>query len=117
MTEPADENDVVIQLDDVDACPACGEQRVLKASFVHTWKNMQGEAMSGLREAALCPECDRGTPAADELLALFAVDEKLGINNIETFGALVAAWVESVRHQKADETLLPDEHEQWSGEL
>ncbi|MER7203341.1 MULTISPECIES: DUF6300 family protein [unclassified Streptomyces] len=36
---------------------------------------------------------------------------------IETFGALVAAWVESVRHQKADETLLAEEHEQWSGEL
>ncbi|MGW6400275.1 DUF6300 family protein [Streptomyces sp. NPDC055134] len=102
MTEPADENDVIVQLDDVDACPACGEQRMLKAGFVHTWKNKQGGAISELREAALCPECDRGDPAADELLALFAVDETLGINNIETFGALVAAWVESVRRTTSE---------------
>ncbi|MER7202987.1 hypothetical protein CG723_28010 [Streptomyces sp. CB01635] len=117
MTAPADENDVIIQLDDMDACRACGEQSVLKASFTQTWTNKRGEAMSGLCEAVLCPECERGTPAADELLALFAVDETLGINNIETFGGLVAAWVESVRHQRVDEARLTEEHEQWSGEL
>ncbi|WP_432168644.1 DUF6300 family protein [Streptomyces sp. bgisy031] len=111
MTEPADEHDVIVQLEGVEACPACGEQSTLKVSFVLTWTNMHGEVVSGPREAVLCPECDRGDPAADELLALFAVDETLGINNIETFGALIAAWVESVRHQKADETPLAEEHD------
>ncbi|MFI9781803.1 DUF6300 family protein [Streptomyces sp. NPDC051956] len=45
------------------------------------------------------------------------LDETLGINSIETFGGLVAVWVESVRHQRVDEALLAKKHEQWSGEL
>ncbi|MGW6405374.1 DUF6300 family protein [Streptomyces sp. NPDC055134] len=110
MSDPTDENDILLKLDEVEDCPRCSAPSWLKARFAHSWKNARGETVSGVREALLCSACDRGSQTADELLALFARDDRLNAANLETFGGLVAAWVESVRHQRVDEDLL---NEHW----
>jgi hypothetical protein len=61
----------------------------------------------------LCPGCDHGEPAAAELLALFAVDDQVSPENMDVFGGLVAAWVESVRQRTVDEEALSAEFELW----
>ncbi|WP_406407526.1 DUF6300 family protein [Streptomyces sp. NBC_01643] len=38
-----------------------------------------------MREATLCPVCDRDEPAADKLLAFFAVHKTLEPSELETF--------------------------------
>ncbi|WP_274558090.1 DUF6300 family protein [Streptomyces spiramyceticus] len=112
------EEEIVLQLADPPNCPPCGGPGLLLAQFPHSWKNARGEDVNGLREAVLCPACDCGEPAADELLALFAVDDQVGLSNFEVFGELVAAWVQSVRHRIVDEEALGAEYEQWKrGEL
>jgi len=91
---------------------------LLLASFPSSWKNAHGEDVHGLREAALCPACDRDAAAADELLALFAVDGQVGISNAGTFSDLVAVWVESLQQRQVDIVQLDAEHELWRrGEL
>lgn len=119
MTNPRKENDEIhLQVDQVPPCSRCGGAALLRARFPHSWKNARGETVAGIREAELCPACDRVEPAAADLLALFAVDERLDLDNIAEFGGLVAAWVESVRHRTVDLQALDDEHERWRrGEL
>lgn len=91
---------------------------LLMAQFSHVWTNTRGEDVEGLREVALCPVCDRGQPAAEELLTLLAMEEQLDSEHAETFSELVAAWVDSVRHRLIDTAVLNDEHERWRhGEL
>ncbi|MER7688701.1 DUF6300 family protein [Streptomyces sp. NPDC097610] len=116
MTAPAPkaENDEVhLQVDQVPPCTRCGGAALLRARFPYSWNNARGETVAGIREAELCPACDHGQPAADELLALFAVDDQLDLDNLAAFGGLVAAWVESVRHLTVDLQVLNDEHERW----
>ncbi|MGP8301992.1 DUF6300 family protein [Streptomyces inhibens] len=111
MTERAEE--IVLRLDKPPNCPQCDGESLLLARFPHTWRNANGEVVPGMREALLCRGCSRGEQPADELIALFTVDELLDHNNVETFGELAAAWVESVRHRTADQAMLADEEECW----
>ncbi|MFE6806797.1 DUF6300 family protein [Streptomyces sp. NPDC057681] len=101
--------DILLNLDDVPPCTRCVSEALLRARFGYSWKNASGEIVSGIRTAELCPSCDQGRPAADELLTLLTVDERLGPERIVEFGGLVAAWVESVRHHTVDLQLLDDE--------
>ncbi|MEV0036570.1 DUF6300 family protein [Streptomyces sp. NPDC050804] len=109
----SDQEEIVLQLDDPPTCSLCGGETLLRASFPHSWKNARGEDVDGIREAVLCPACDHGEPTADELLALFAVDNQIGFSNVEVFGALVAAWVEFVRHREVNMAQLDEEQERW----
>ncbi|MGW7572387.1 DUF6300 family protein [Streptomyces sp. NPDC054765] len=111
MTGLAEE--VTLQLDKPPDCPRCEGESLLLARFPHSWRNASGEVVHGNREAVLCRSCDRGAQPADELIALFAVDELLDQNNVEIFSALATAWVESVRQRSADESMLADEEECW----
>ena len=107
------EEEIVLQLADPPNCARCGRPGLLLAQFPHSWKNARFEDVNGLREAVLCPACDRGEPAADELLALFTVDDQVGLFNVELFGGLVAAWAESVRHREVDMALLEEQEQRW----
>ncbi|MEV7869149.1 DUF6300 family protein [Streptomyces sp. NPDC088124] len=112
MTQPTEE--FVLRLTAPPNCPPpCGRPGLLSARFPNSWKNTRGEEVHGLREAVLCPECDRGEPPADALLALFAVDDQIAGSNAEVFSRLVTAWVESVRHRTVDLTLLNAEVQRW----
>ncbi|MGW5820619.1 DUF6300 family protein [Streptomyces noursei] len=105
--------EILLKLGDTAPCPKCGGDTLLLARFVYSWKNRRGEDASGVKEVLLCPACECEGPAAAELLALFAVDDQVSPENLEAFGGLVAAWVESVRHRTVDEELLSAEFEQW----
>ncbi|MFB6851110.1 DUF6300 family protein [Streptomyces sp. NPDC001939] len=108
VTNSGDE-DILLNLDDVPPCTRCVNDALLRARFSYSWKNASGEIVSGIRMAELCPACDQGRPAADELLTLLMVDERLDTQRMVEFGGLVAAWVESVRHHTVDMRLLDDE--------
>lgn len=105
--------EIQFDTDDLPACGRCGCETLLLARFPHSWKNNAGEDVEGLREAALCPSCDRGEPTVDQLLALFAVDEQLDQANVETFSRLAVRWVDVARTRAVDQAALAEEEERW----
>ncbi|MEJ8662194.1 DUF6300 family protein [Streptomyces sp. MS1.AVA.4] len=112
------EEETLLALADPPVCDRCSSMTLLLAQFPHSWTKARGEDVNGVREAVLCPACDRGQPAADKLLELFAKDGKLDFADVETFAELVAAWIDSVRHRPLDTAALNNEHERWRrGEL
>ncbi|WP_159026604.1 DUF6300 family protein [Streptomyces vietnamensis] len=112
------EEEIVLSLNDPPACAQCGGLTLLKAEFPHTWKNATEQDVTGVRAVALCPECDRGEPSADALLALFTVDGQLSEQNLTVFTDLMAAWLDVVRHKSVDMERLDAEHKAWlRGEL
>lgn len=117
-SEGNDEGTVLLKVEDTPPCPQCDGSTLLLARFPHAWKNGLGRDVSGLRETVLCPSCHHSDPAAAELLALYAVDDHVSPENLDVFGGLVAAWVESVRQRTVDEEALTAEFELWKrGEL
>lgn len=114
-TAPAftSDDELLIKIADVSDCLACGTPGLLLVRYKHSWQNQRGDDVPGIRETLLCPQCSRRNAAAAELIALFAVDEQMNVENIEFFGGIVAAWVESLRQEHVDEELLAAEHDQW----
>ncbi|MFH8701984.1 DUF6300 family protein [Streptomyces chartreusis] len=111
--ERSDEESFLVKVEDTPPCPQCAGSTLLLAQFPHTWKNRRGDDVSGLREAVLCPDCHHGEAEAVELLALFAVDSQVSPENLDVFGGLAAAWVESVRQRTVNEETLMAEFELW----
>ncbi|MFJ8785861.1 DUF6300 family protein [Streptomyces sp. NPDC102476] len=107
------DDELLVKISDVSDCLACGTPGLLLVRYRHSWKNQIGVDVPGVRETLLCPQCSRRNAAAAELISLFAVDEKMSLENIDAFGGLVAAWVESLRQGHVDEGLLAAEHDQW----
>ncbi|MFJ2868445.1 DUF6300 family protein [Kitasatospora sp. NPDC087314] len=107
------DDELCIALADVPACLACGIPGLLLVRYQHSWKNQSGDDVVGIRETLLCPQCSAGNMAAAELIAFFAVEERTGLDNVDVFGDMVAAWVESLRRAPVDEELLTAEYDQW----
>ncbi|MFE6023352.1 DUF6300 family protein [Streptomyces sp. NPDC057908] len=141
-----DEDDgIVLRLADPPDCARCGGPGLLLARFPHAWNDdrpctrgpaphlqpMSADTPAGkmladahvkvvhsIREAVLCPLCDRGEPASDRLLTFFVPHEALATSELETFHVLVTAWVEAARDRQADQHQLDDEFQRWrNGEL
>ncbi|WP_353963719.1 DUF6300 family protein [Streptomyces atratus] len=137
---------IVLRLADPPDCARCGGPGLLLARFPHTWKDGRprtgrpashlqpvsadmsaGKApaeaghakeVHSIREAVLCPVCDRGEPASDRLLAFFVLHEALAASELEAFHVLVTAWVAVARDRQADQHQLDDEFQRWrNGEL
>jgi hypothetical protein len=106
-------DDLFVKIADVSDCPACGTPGLLLVQYRNSWKNQTGDDVTGIRETLLCPQCSRRSSAAAELIALFSVDEKMSPENVDAFGGLVAAWVESLRQERVNEELLAAEYDQW----
>ncbi|MGN5633246.1 DUF6300 family protein [Streptomyces sp. AC154] len=105
-------------MDEPPDCGVCGQPTLLRVSFPSAWNNARGQEVRGRREALLCPQCERGRPAAENVVALFAVDGQLGMANVEVFAELIGAWVEDVRNRRADPADLAAQEEQFRrGEL
>ncbi|MER5689292.1 DUF6300 family protein [Streptomyces sp. NPDC002205] len=116
MSEEDDE--IVLQLADSPDCARCGGAGLLSPRFSHSWKNVRGEEVPGMREAMLCPVCDRGEPAADRLLAFFVVHETLDASELQAFNSLAAAWVAVARACQVNQQQLDNEYERCrNGEL
>ncbi|MFE5596868.1 DUF6300 family protein [Streptomyces sp. NPDC056549] len=96
----------------------CTGEPLLRAEFPHTWRNAAGEEVTGVRAAVLCPQCDRGEPATDALLALFTLDRQLGEEELLALTDRIAAWVNTLRTKSVDIKHLDAEFEAWCrGEL
>lgn len=104
--------EILIRCGPPEPCRRCDGPSLLSVRYPHSWENGRGDDVTGIRENVLCADCDRGAPPADELIALLAVDQNLDIDNIETFGGMVAAWVEHLRQQNV-EAQLQAEYELW----
>ncbi|MFB7312536.1 DUF6300 family protein [Streptomyces sp. NPDC056192] len=111
-------NEIVLQLADPPNCPRCGGPGPVSAQFPHSWTNASGEQVPGIREATLYRVCDRDEPAAEGLLAFFALHKTLKPSELETFHDLSAAWVAVARARHVDQQQLADEYERSrNGEL
>ncbi|MBZ6260615.1 hypothetical protein KVH22_34430 [Streptomyces olivaceus] len=106
----------LLNIDQTPPCPRCSALTQMVVRFPYSWKNGRGEDVRGMKEAVLCAVCDREDPAAAELMALFAIDETVAPDNLETLGALAASWAETVRQRTVDENLLAAEYEHWRRE-
>ncbi|MDH6707223.1 hypothetical protein P3T27_003960 [Kitasatospora sp. MAA19] len=111
--ELVSDDELCIAIADVPACPACGTSGLLLVRYQHSWKNQSGDDVVGIRETLLCPQCAAGNRAAAELIAFFAVEERASPENVDVFGEMVAAWVESLRRAHVDEELLTAEYDRW----
>lgn len=110
--------EIDVQVEEPPACGVCGQPTLLRVSFPSAWDNSRGQEVRGRREALLCPQCERGVPAAENLLAFFAVDGQLDMANVEVFADLVGAWVEVVRNRRVNTADLTAQEEQFRrGEL
>ncbi|CAM5387929.1 DUF6300 family protein [Streptomyces hirsutus] len=101
--------ETTVQIDEVPPCTRCSGEALLRVKFGHSWTNVGEGLVEGVREAELCPACDRGEVPAAELLALFPVDERLDVANCTAFGGLVATWVEAVRQRRVDMDLMNED--------
>ncbi|WP_331735859.1 DUF6300 family protein [Streptomyces sp. NBC_00057] len=137
---------IVLRLADPPDCARCGGPGLLLARFPHTWKDGRprtggpaphlqsvpdgtsagkvladaghAEEVHSIREAVLCPVCDRGEPASDRLLAFFVLREALATSELEAFHVLVTAWVAVAGDRQVDQHQLDDEFQRWcNGEL
>ncbi|MEV6676365.1 DUF6300 family protein [Streptomyces erythrochromogenes] len=113
-----DQSGLSVTVEDVAPCARCGGAAVLRVSIPHSWQNNLGQDVRGTKEASLCPACDHADPAATELLALFAVDDRVTLENAHTWACLASAWVERLRTRTVDAQRLQEEWELWRrGEL
>ncbi|MFC9050866.1 DUF6300 family protein [Streptomyces anthocyanicus] len=114
-----DSEEINFRFDQVPPCARCGGEALLRVRFGHSWTNITGHLVEGFREADLCPACDSGTTPADDLLALFAVAERVPLTHLAEFGCRVVAWVESVRQPRVDMVRLRGEEDahRLNGEL
>ena len=55
--------EIELQLTDPPSCFLCCGGTLLLAGFSHSWTNARDEEVTGVREAVLCPACDRGESA------------------------------------------------------
>ncbi|MFQ6147129.1 DUF6300 family protein [Streptomyces seoulensis] len=114
------QDELLIRIADVPACPACDSPGLLLVRFRNSWKNQSGDDVHGIREILLCPLCSRGNNTAAELVSYLEADEKTDektaleeVEELEEIGGVIAAWVESLRQEHVDEGLLAAEYDQW----
>ncbi|MGW3188310.1 DUF6300 family protein [Streptomyces ardesiacus] len=112
-------DEITVRVDQVPPCARCGGAALLRVRFGHAWTNTAGQLVEGFREADLCPACDSGRTPADDLLALFAVAEKIPLTRMAELGCRVVAWVESLHQLRVDMARLRSEEHAYrhSGEL
>ncbi|MCX5346024.1 DUF6300 family protein [Streptomyces atratus] len=94
-------------------CPRCDTPVLLMARYPHTWRNRAGERIDGLKETVLCRSCDTSTPAAGELLALFAADGQLSAVHREALDKLVHDWLNAVRDRTPNRADLDSQEARW----
>jgi hypothetical protein len=114
VNEPIAKNEEIhLRIDTPPSCTRCEGPTLLLVRFPHSWTNSNGQRIDGLRESTLCSVCDQGKRDTEALLQLLMACGKLDATSLESFGGLVAAWVESLRQEYVDLDLLASENEQW----
>ncbi len=111
-------SEIELSVAEVPDCRRCDGPGLLQVRYPKSWTGEHGQQVRGFGERVLCQGCDQGDPAAAELLALFAVDDKLDFENLGTFTELAHSWTEVVSQRTPDLDQLEAEAEAWRrGEL
>lgn len=95
------------------ACHRCGGELYLTATVAHP-------SLPGRRVLPLCPRCDANDPAAQGILAFFAVHSVVDSDMFAQMRELVAGWVAARRARPSgvDTTVLDADVGAWrAGEL
>jgi len=82
-----------IELRPAPPCPVCGGALLLAARVPVLVGWMDGQSVPSYRTVTLCPHCHRDTPAAQGLLAFFAVHERITHDTVPTAAALIRQWM------------------------
>lgn len=61
----------------------------------------------------LCPKCDTESPAAQSLLAFFAIHGCVSDDTLELFGALLGRWVAELDFPTIDPAVYDAEIDEW----
>jgi hypothetical protein len=88
--------DIEIETSSSPHCPLCAQPALLVVRVPHAITRADGTTITGTRGVALCETCDRDDPAAQGLLAYFALYETVGEESVATAGALIREWVNRV---------------------
>lgn len=111
--QDGDLSGLLVSVEDIAPCARCGGEAVLRVAFPYSWQNELGQDVRGAKEASLCSACDHTDPAAAELLALFAVDDQVTLENAHTLACLASTWVEQLQTRTVDTKRLQEEWELW----
>lgn len=76
-------------------CRRCGTALLLAAQ-VPTTMSIEGGEVAGRRTVELCPRCDRDDPAAQGVLAYFAVHERIEKATVDSAGHVVREWIDHI---------------------
>lgn len=111
-------NDVQVEVGGALECPRCSGDAYLSARIPHHMPLSNGGVARGYRTIVLCPDCDRGNPAAFGLLAFFAVHERIAPDTVQEAAPLIDEWVcRSSRDAYTDADLDEDIRRWESGDM
>lgn len=89
----------------------------LRHPVTETWN---GQSITGTRTVTLCPSCHRDDPAAQGVLAFFALHERITADSLDDAAPLIDEWIHHVISNPSTYTDadLDDDIRQWcAGEM
>jgi hypothetical protein len=114
MTEPR------IELHPSLPCHLCGDELLFSVRVPMQVEWTSGHSVTGSRTMTLCPQCHRGDPATQGVLAFFTVHERITHETVHEAGAVIREWIERVTKNPptyTDEDLEEDIRRWEAGEM
>lgn len=106
----------MIEFADADelVCHRCLGSLYLRATIPHTaWVSSVPSELTFSRLVPLCPVCDVHSPAAQSLLAFFAIYSHVTQDTAGQFELLVRRWIAELDRPEIDPEKFDQEIEQW----
>jgi len=75
-------------------CQICGSELLFAVRVPMQVEWTGGQSVTGSRTVTLCPRCHRSDPAAQGVLAFFAVYERVTQATVHEAGAVIREWIE-----------------------
>lgn len=97
-----------------EICRRCDGQLLFSVQVPHSFTRPDGGEVHGKRTVPLCPRCERDVPAAQGLLAYFAVNETATAETVGDLAALLDEWLQHAAQPPAyTDADLDEEIRQW----
>jgi len=103
----------VVSTDDLP-CHRCQGRLYLAVRVPHPYQQPTPESQASFAVLVpLCPACDAESPAAQSLLAFFAIHECVSDGTLALFGELLRRWISELEYPRLDVEIYESEIEQW----